>query len=194
VAFVRCLASFILVVAVSGCSLAIDAADPQRPRNEVPKCDTGKGLVAMDGLMATLFGVTSLAAFSDDASGAGLALAAAGGLFVASAVRGNNAANSCRGAYDEYNASIRSIQRQQYVEAQPPRPAVKLKKPKPKPAPPPEQPEVPVEEQQPPADVPPEYAAPRPPAQKPIAKQPPAPKAPADPDAEDWSSFWKELP
>jgi hypothetical protein len=46
--------------------------------------------------MTALLGLGSIAAFADGEEGTGLALGAIGGLFVASAVRGNSAANACR--------------------------------------------------------------------------------------------------
>ena len=184
-----------LIVALTGCSLAIDAPDPQRPRNEVPKCDTGKGAVGMDGLMTTILGVASIAAFANDESGTGLALGAMGGLFLASAVRGNNAANDCRAAFTDYNLAYQQNLLRDDVR---PTPVVVKQKPKPKPKVEP-QPDVqaPVEVQaelDPPAPVKPEtYASPRP--QPPVVKKPAPPQPPAKQTGEDdWSDFWTEAP
>jgi hypothetical protein len=207
-----------VVVMASGCALAVQAPNPDRPRDEVPKCDTGKGLVAADGLMASLLGISSIGAFSGDETGTGIALAAASALFVASAMRGNNAANACRGAYEEYNVHLMNERRteQQVAAAQrtAPRPAVKKK---PKPAEPvvaeqpPTKPNVEAtgpegESLDPTTTAPPEYASPRPPIvkspvplkpqpQPPAATKAPEKKKPAPPpDEDDWSNFWKEAP
>lgn len=185
----------VLIGALTGCSLAIDAPDPQRPRNEVPKCDTGKGAVGMDGLMTTILGVASLAAFANDESGTGLALGAMGGLFLASAVRGNTAANECRAAFTDYNLAYQQNLLRDDVRPTPV-PVVAKQKPKPKPTP---DVQAPVEVQAeldpptPPTVKPETYASPRPPpaAKKPVPQQPPAPK---QADEDDWSDFWTEAP
>ena len=186
---------------ISGCALTIRAPDPDRPRNEVPSCDTGKGSVGLDAVASVLFGLGSIAAFADGEEGTGLAFGALGGLFVASAVRGNSSANACRAAYSDYNVAYQQMLRQEPV-ARPvdtrPRPTV-ARKPKPvELAPEPIAGQIetlepaPVAEPQPVPQVPrPEaYGTPRP---APTKKPAPAAK-PAAPDDEDWSVFWKEAP
>ena len=158
----------------------------------------------MDGLLTTILGVASIAAFANDESGTGLALGAMGGLFVASAIRGNTAANECRAAYTDYNLAYQ--QGLLRDERQTPVPVVAKKRPA-KPKPPPVVTQLPEEEQQQPAgqiDVEPvaptparpervePYSTPRPPpVKKPVT--PPAKPAATD-DDEDWSSFWTEAP
>ena len=197
--------SLAVVLLGSGCALAVSGPSPDRPRNEVPQCDTGKGLVAADGLWGTLFGVSSLAAFSNEETGVGVALGGITALFIASAMRGNNAANDCRNAFNEYNVAIRDEQQRLLADRQP---AVKVRPKKPKPVAPPVEPPPPqaepVEQTPEPAPEPaPEYTSPRPPQIKPVAKpekpEPakPAPKPrskPQPPTDDDWSSFWKEVP
>jgi hypothetical protein len=189
------LATSILAL-VSGCSLTIKGPDPDRPRNEVPHCDTGKGSVGLDAVASAMFGLGSIAALADGEEGTGLALAAVGGLFVASAVRGNTAANDCRAAYGEYNVAYQQMLRQpprpEPRPAERPRPTVARKPAVVEPPPAPAPPEPPVETVEP-APVPqvprPEtYGTPRPPP----ATKKPAPK-PADTE-DDWSAFWKEAP
>ena len=97
----------------SGCALTIQGPDPERPRNEPPKCDSGKGSVGLDAVMTAMLGLGSIAAFSDGEEGTGLALGAIGGLFVASAIRGNTAANACRAAYADYSVAYQQMLRRQ---------------------------------------------------------------------------------
>jgi hypothetical protein len=170
----------------------LSGPDPERPRDELPKCNTGKGAVFLDGLMATLLGVGGLAAMNDD-SGTGAALVATSALFAASAYRGNRVANECRQAFDEYAQRVRPMPQ---VADRPviPRPVVKKSiAPPPAPAMPEVHADVRVPEPEPtpeeqvaetPPKVPPPYQVPRP-------KAPPKPQ-PADED--DWSAFWKEAP
>src|SRR5688500_19438115 len=95
--------------------MSIQGPEPDRPRHLVPACDTGKGRVVLDGIMATGFGIGAFAAFDGDEEGAGLALLATAGLFVAAAVRGNTAANECRTAYGEYTAAYQRARRDEPV-------------------------------------------------------------------------------
>lgn len=205
-ASVRSLATSILLV-TSGCAFGISGPDPERPRTEVPKCDTGKGMVALDGLTGTLLGLGSLAAFGDDATGVGVLLAGASALYFAGAAHGNSAANSCQAAFEDYNIAIHQQPQPEVAESPAPRLAVK-KPPKKKPVAEPAVEPTPQEQldpQPPPEPTPPQYTTPHAPPEptappyttpRPVpAKAPPAPPAaPKDPDAEDWSSFWKELP
>jgi outer membrane biosynthesis protein TonB len=150
----------------------------------------------MDGLMTAVLGIASIAAFADDSSGAGLALGATSGLFLASALRGNTAANQCSAAHAEYTA----MRQRAPIDVQDPPPRMVIRrqtKPKPKPVQPvepalePDQPAPPVDE--PPPEVAPPYAAPRPPNVKP-ADSPKPTKKPPEPTDEDWGAFWKETP
>jgi hypothetical protein len=198
---VRSLATLCLVASLaSGCALGISAPNPDRPRNEVPECDTGKGAVALDGLWATLSGLGAIAAFGDGEGGTGIALAGVAALFTATAVRGNGAANECRAAYDEFALENRRQPPNEFVAERPVLPAPVKKKPKPpkKVEPPsPDEIRVPDEEFAKPEPPPPEYASPRPPPVVTPVKPAPAPKKPAkqEPaDDDDWSSFWKEQP
>jgi len=153
--------------------------------------------------MTTLLGIASLASFANDESGAGLALGATAGLFLAAAVRGNTAANECRAAFDEYNTAYRSMRQQELFarerEDEAPRP-VMVKKPAKMPAKKPvaEVPIEPVQEQldveQKQAPVAPEYATPRPTTTKPAKQPEPKKPKPSDPGDDDWSVFWKEEP
>jgi hypothetical protein len=192
---VRSLATLLLLVvtlAAPGCSFGLSGPDPERPRDELPKCSTGKGAVFLDGLMATLLGVGGLAAVDDDSS-TGAALVATGALFAASAYRGNRVANECREAFDEYAQRVSPMP---YIADRPAtrpviaRPVVK------KPVATPSAPAMPDVQ----ADV--RVPEPAPQAEEPVAEPPqvppvPRPKAPPKPKPageDDWSAFWRETP
>jgi hypothetical protein len=198
---------------VSGCSLSIQGPAPDRPRHVIPSCDTGKGSVALDGVMGSLLAIGGISALSEDSEGAGLALLATAGLFVASAVRGNSAANECRAAYSEYNLAYERARRESVADLErtpAPRPMrrpppVKVEPASPDVAPPevapPEVPPVVA----PPIIAPPVIAPTTKPAQpnpaqpnpaqpNPAQPTPAPPTKPASPDDDDWSAFWKELP
>jgi hypothetical protein len=87
-----------------GCAFSLDGPDPKRPRNRVPRCDTSKGLVALDGVMATAFGVTALAVSSEEPAVALFPLAL-GALYVGGAISGNRSVDACRRAIAEYEQS-----------------------------------------------------------------------------------------
>ena len=59
-------ALFVLASASTGCAvLAAKAPDPDRPRNQPPTCNDGKGGVVVDGLMTTTLGIVAIAMASD---------------------------------------------------------------------------------------------------------------------------------
>ncbi|MBA3394796.1 MAG: hypothetical protein H0T89_19270 [Deltaproteobacteria bacterium] len=91
---------------LGGCALAISGPAPDRPRLELPKCDTGTGPVVVDGLWATLFGVVALAAFSGDEAEVGLAALGLGVAFVASATKGHSAASACQAELVAYSGEV----------------------------------------------------------------------------------------
>ncbi len=94
-----------------GCAFSLDGPDPKRPRNRVPRCDTSKGLVALDGVMGTAFGVTALAFASNDEPAAALVPLGIGALYIAGAVSGNRSVDACRKAIAEYDLSYSSDER-----------------------------------------------------------------------------------
>ena len=55
---------------ISGCSFGLSGPDPLRPRNQLPECDTSKGLVVLDAVAATTAGLigTSVASQTDSAA------------------------------------------------------------------------------------------------------------------------------
>lgn len=177
----------IALVLSTGCSLALSGPDPARPKRKAPECDTGKGLVMLDGLVATGAALTTISlAGSSNNSTQEVALlpAVIGAAFLGSALRGNSVVNACRQEMEDYVAGaaprdeppLRDTPRLHEVRAadeQESRPHPKLVAAKPAvaPKPPP-----------PPPPPPPPATAPEARGQKPEAP-PPA-----------WVEFWKEVP
>jgi hypothetical protein len=91
-----------LVLGCWGCAFSLDGPDPNRPRNRVPQCDTSKGLVALDGVMATALGVMALSLTSESEPGLALLPLGFGALYLAGAVSGNRTANACKAAIEDY--------------------------------------------------------------------------------------------
>lgn len=163
-------------LALSGCSLALSGPSPDRPRSKPPTCDTSKGLVFVDALLASTLSIVAVSVASNNGGEAVLPLIGAG-VFVASAIHGNNVVNECNREIGNYNSELAAAApepdaepRQAFVPPRPPvvaPPAVAMQ---PVVAPPP-----------PPAVQPP------PPAEPPEQKPEPAAAAP-------WAAFWKEAP
>jgi hypothetical protein len=173
----------------AGCSFALGGPDPARPKYKPPQCDTGKGLVVVDGLFATAAGLTAISLMGSSNSGereAAIAPVILGAIFAGAALRGSSVVNDCRKAMDEYVASteappvlpppVLKPTRKRVVEREQPvvEPAVAT------PEPAVAQPE------------PPPVQAPPPPPPPPAPKPQPQPKAKVD--AAPWGEFWKELP
>ncbi len=170
----------VVAFALSACSLGISAPAANRRRNELPDCDTSKGLVALDSLAAIGLGVGGLAALGDDQGIGAVALVGAA-LFTAAALHGSGNADKCRAAIATYGFEM-SGQPTLEVRRTPkqPRPEPE-RKPEREPE---EQPEAPVVkstvELPKPAPVEPEPAGP--------------PKTKPEPGTRDWSQFWREVP
>jgi len=187
----RRLTVWVLITMVSGCSLALSGPNPERPANTVPRCDTGKGLVGLDGVIGGGFALASLSALGADAPEAAAVTALVAAAFIASAARGNGVVNDCREAIAKYEASPgpeladrREIPEDPYEEPRPARPRpVEWA---PNAAPRPTQPPAPTAG--PSITQPPQVA--QPPARP--AKPAPAPAAAAA--DEDWADFWTEVP
>jgi hypothetical protein len=99
---------FVLAL-VAGCSFSLSGPDPRRPAHSIPRCDTTKNLVVIDGLLATSAFITTAAIGGDNAAGAVVA-ALIGAAFVAGAVHGNSAVDECRKANEEYVAGLEAPQ------------------------------------------------------------------------------------
>jgi outer membrane biosynthesis protein TonB len=179
-------------LALSGCSMALTGPSPERPRGKAPQCDTSKGLVFVDALLASTLGIVAVSVGSNNGGEAVIPLIGAG-VFVASAIHGNNVVNECNrdlANYDSEMASLRPLppdpdgEPKRPVVAMQPRPVVAMQPPSQPQMQPPSQPQM----QPPPQQQPP----PQPP---PPAQQQPEPPPQAQPSSrEPWAAFWKETP
>ena len=184
---------------VGGCSFALSGPDPDRPRNQAPRCDTTKGLVVLDGLMATAMGVVALTLVDTEEPAIALLPAAIGALYVGGAIRGNSNVNACRTEMDgfamgrtpplpdESEPAAVAASRPMVtapVATEPPAPVPAVNAQPGSPAPPLVTP--------PPA---PPTAQPPPPAPGPMTMRPRAPAPPPRPAPSDdaWGEFWKEV-
>jgi hypothetical protein len=129
-----------MLVALAGCSFSLSGPDPQRPARQVPRCDTGKGLVLTDGLIATTAGIaaTSLAL---DNNVVAILPAVIGAVFIGALIHGNNAVDDCRRENEKYVAELDGTKAP--VVADPPQdiapaPVVVVQQPQPLPLPAPE--------------------------------------------------------
>lgn len=196
-----------------GCAFSLDGPSPNRPRNRVPVCDTSKGLVALDGVMASALGVATLSIAAQEPAAALIPLGL-GALYLGGAVAGNRAVDKCRAAIADYEGNyseerysagdddedpLRSsktaradrprvpyTEQPEYARPQsyPPRAYPPQR--------PPQQPSVP----QPPVAEPEQPPVRQVPAPQPAPSKPPPPKrapVPAESNG-DWSDFWREVP
>lgn len=185
----------VLVVMTGACSLALSGPDPLRASNVAPRCDTGKGLVALDWVAGAVLATIALGALEADAPEAAAVSALTAAAFVASATRGNGVVNSCREEVAAYSPSLgdpdEDVARRPpvrkfedpYAETSDP-PARRIVRPSP--------PAAPRAATAPPATAPPGSTAP-PPAKAP-ATAPGTPVPAATRDADEWSDFWTEVP
>ncbi len=185
----RRLTVWVLITMVSGCSLALSGPNPERPANAPPRCDTGKGLVGLDGVIGGGFAIASLSALGAEEPGAAAITALVAAAFIASAARGNGLVNDCREAFAQYEPPPRPelAEREQLPED--PYAAPKPVRPRPvewapNAAPRPTQPQAPT--------AGPSITQPPQVAQPPARPAKPAPAAAAA--DEDWADFWTEVP
>ena len=181
-------------LALSGCSLALSGPSPERPRMKAPQCDTSKALVFVDALVASTLGIVAVSVGSNNGSEAILPLVGAG-VFVASAIHGNNVVNECNREIGNYNSELASATPDPDAE---PREAIVAPR-QPGMAPPAVamQPTLAAQSQPAPLPMqpPPPPAAPQP-APPPPQSQPqsqPQPQ-PQPASSEPWAAFWKEAP
>lgn len=208
----RRLISCVALTAVAGCSFALSGPDPNRPASRVPECDTGKGLVGLDGLIGGTLAVSGLALLGNDEAAGAAITGLLGVAFIASAVRGNTAVNECRGAIAEFHTRP--------YDPGPEEPRLADERPvrAPRPKAPVQPPTVMQPPEDPYADAPPEPATrptvrptpptvrPTPPTVAPTPTTPTTPTRPAGagkpapatpparpaPEPDDWSEFWTE--
>lgn len=168
-------------LALAGCSMALSGPSPDRPRNKPPQCDTSKGLVFVDGLIASTLGIVAASVASNNGSEAIIPLLGSG-VFLVSALHGNSVVNECNRENANYNAELAAASD---PEAAPRAPMVAV------------QPRY----EQPPVVQPPPVVRSAPPVMQPAppVAQPPPPvpepkPQPAASSSEPWAAFWKESP
>jgi hypothetical protein len=171
----------LLASSASGCSLALSGPGPFES-GKVPVCDTGKGLVVLDGTFGGLFSLSTLALLSADLGEAALVPGLIAAAFIGAATHGNSKVNACVEAMNDFQLTLE--------EQQPaPRRLPKKRRPGPSAKATPATPAVaatPTSTPAPPAAAP----APAPAAPPPAAPPPAAPPVLASP----WQDFWSEVP
>jgi hypothetical protein len=182
----------------SGCAFGIKAPDPDRPRSQPPVCDSSKGAVALDGLMAGVAGLITIALVEDSPGGA-LIPAGIGALYLGGALKGNSNANKCREARAEYESYVAARETLDVPRRPPPVEDVAVSeiaaRPVVAPVVAPAAPAAPhtaaVVAPPTPAVSMPVAPAPAPtaPVRAPTKPQPPPKAEPED----DWSTFWREV-
>lgn len=197
------------LTSVTGCSLALSGPGANRPRDRAPQCDTGKGLVALDGVVGSVLATGALVAVTDDESSLALVSGLLAVAYLGAALRGNSNVNECRtalaaydgerhGEHDEERAPTRLSVRGPASPAPAPLPPGYVQ---PQtggaasPPPPVVTPPVPPVAPPPPPPSPPPVATPTVAPQRPGPRTTPnVPRKPAEEGPSDWRDFWKEIP
>src|SRR5215813_7640292 len=91
-----------VLICLGGCAFGDKGPDPFRGPLTPPQCDTTKGLVVLDAVVAAGAGITGLALMGNNQGGAGYGMLLTGALFGASAWSGNNKVDGCRAAFQSY--------------------------------------------------------------------------------------------
>jgi hypothetical protein len=176
----RFLSFALLASTASACSLALSGPGPF-VAGRVPVCDTGKGLVVVDGTLGGLFSLSALALFSNNLEEGAILPGLLAAAFIGAATHGNSNVNACVEAMNDFQLTLE--------EQQPaPRRLPKKRRPGPRAKATPETPAIaatPTSTPAPPAATPAATPAPSPGAPRPAA--PPAPASP-------WRDFWSEVP
>jgi hypothetical protein len=94
-----------IAVWLGGCSIAIGGPDAKRAPRVRPDCDTGKGLVKLDGATAAGLGVLGLAVLPSSGSASSVLLEG-GALYAVSALAGNHVVDRCRQQYETFDREI----------------------------------------------------------------------------------------
>ncbi|MBK7536260.1 MAG: hypothetical protein IPI49_12995 [Myxococcales bacterium] len=90
-----------------GCSLSLQGPSPGRPKHEVPRCDTGKGLLVLDSAMGAVTGMVAVSLLGGGDGGPGAIFGILSAASIGAAVRGNSEVNRCRAALDSYEKYVR---------------------------------------------------------------------------------------
>src|SRR5436305_11094753 len=87
---------WLLVLGLSGCSIALQGPDPAKPRGVAQTCDTDKTRVGVDGVAAGLFGIGGVVAAANNSGNGAALLFGLSAVYVASALHGSHAVDECR--------------------------------------------------------------------------------------------------
>ena len=95
----------VLELALTGCSFTLAGPSAHRPRNQPPACDTSKGMVVVDSLIATSLGIAAIgeATGSSDSSSSALIPVAIGAAFLGAAIYGYRLTSACDKANADYH-------------------------------------------------------------------------------------------
>jgi len=98
----RLVAAAVLSSVLGGCGYSLSGPKPDRPRNQIPECDTSKSLVVLDGLMATALGVATLSMLNSQEPAVALLPLSIGAIYLGGAIKGASAVNECNKARSEF--------------------------------------------------------------------------------------------
>lgn len=98
----RLVAAAVLSSVLGGCGYSLSGPKPDRPRNQIPECDTSKGFVVIDGLMATVLGVATLSMLNTSEPAVALLPLSIGAIYLGGAIKGASAVNECNKARSEW--------------------------------------------------------------------------------------------
>lgn len=170
-----------LAIGQSGCAIIMQQPPKaNRSPGEAPVCSTGRGGVALDGVLAALLGAGALAALANEEPGAALGIGAVGGLYAWSGLTGHRSASACEAAIEDYKIELAATRpARPPAPTRPDGPPIEL-------AAPPEE-EAVVAEEPPPTPPTAEQGPPAPPT----AEE--APPAPPPKSSGRWSDFWVEV-
>ncbi len=180
----------VVLLLFSGCAFGLSGPDPDRPRSKAPECDTGKGLVVLDGMAAATAGVIAMSLAGENEPAIALVPLAIGSLYLAGAISGNNSVNKCRKAMGEYESYFAGHDPEdtRRPATTPAEPTSVAAAPAPAPIAVPATPAMTTQPAVPTAAAPPAPPVAKP-ATKPAAKPAPAPAKQDD----DWADFWQEV-
>lgn len=169
----RVAAAFLVALGQAGCAIIMQQPPrANRAPGEAPVCSTGRGGVALDGIMAGLLGAGALAALAGEEPGAALGIGAVAGLYAWSGLTGHRSATACEAAIESYQIELAArAPARPAAPTRPSGPPIELA------APPPAEEAAVAEEQPPPAEPTAEEAAPPPPLKS----------------SGRWSDFWVEV-
>jgi len=155
------------VLFISGCSFGLSGPKPDRPRSLPPVCSTSRGLIILDGVAGSIFGLTAIGFATTSEPAIALLPAAVAAVYLGAVISGNQKVNECNKAVEEYQVAYAHPKTLPREDTEPP----------------------PKQEQRAEAPPPPATAVPPPVAKAP---EPKAPPKTAEKD-DEWGEFWREV-